>query len=124
MKKILLLGILIVGLLLAGCTTGQAVRIKSSPACSGWNMYCGTLLEGETQTYKLAGESYNIKLKGMLYQNYPGGVREATVNVNGQTLTLLEGEEQTLANGKYIKLTEFVYQDYVGGVHSASFCIR
>ncbi len=135
MKKLLIvLGLLVLALFVVSCApkenageegalAGQAVAKKASSVCSGWGKYCSSLLLRESQSYTLAGASYKIELKDILYQEYAGGVHSATFKVNNEEIALLEGEEKALSGGKFMTLTGFVFQDYAGGVKSASFCL-
>lgn len=130
-KLMVLLSLLFVALLVVSCApkegaeegalAGQAVKISST--CTGWGKYCSSLLLGEVKGYRLAGVVYKIELKDILYQDYAGGVHSGTFKVNGEEVTLLEGEEKALSDGKFMMLTEFVFQDYAGGVKAASFCL-
>ncbi len=104
-----------------GALAGQAV--KTSSTCTGWGKYCSSLLLGEIEGYRLAGVPYKIELKDILYQNYLGGVHSATFKVNNEEVTLLEGEEKALSDGKFMTVTDFVFQDYAGGVKAVSFCM-
>ena len=126
---LIVLSLVIVSMFIVGCGTGQAVRAgkvapKAQLCSNGWNKYCGYLLEGESQTYTLDSSPYTVKLDNTVYQNYPGGIHEATLIINGKKLILLEGEEQQLSDGRFITLNQIEYQDYPGGIHAASFCLR
>lgn len=74
-----------------------------------------TLLEGESKTYQLDGEDYEVELSFV-------DADEALFLVNGErTNKLQEGETYTLSNKKEVGVSEILYQDYAGGVHSTTF---
>ncbi len=77
----------------------------------------GSLVEGETQTYRLNGDDYTISL------TYVDGTY-AKFLVNGElTDTLQVGDVYKLADGKEIGVSELMYQSYAGGAHSADFFV-
>jgi len=77
----------------------------------------GSLLEGESQTYQLNGDDYEVQLI------YVDG-KNAKFSVNDEvTNTLKVGETYKLASGKEIGVSENLYQSYAGGVHSVDFFV-
>ncbi len=77
----------------------------------------GSLAEGETQSYDLDGESYEVTL------SY---VDSTSVKffVDGESTDKLQsGEIYKLASGNEIGVSEILYQDYAGGIHSADFFV-
>ncbi|MEK6969766.1 MAG: hypothetical protein AABW48_05040, partial [Nanoarchaeota archaeon] len=77
----------------------------------------GSLLEGETQSYLLNGNTYKISLT-YVDSTY------AKFSVNGEITDKLQvGDVYKLADGKEIGVSELMYQSYAGGVHSADFFV-
>ncbi len=74
------------------------------------------VLEGESKTYTLGGEEYELSLV------YTSTSDRAKFTVNGESTPVMdEGDTETLADGTVLGLSEVLYQDYAGGVHQAEF---
>jgi hypothetical protein len=77
----------------------------------------GTLQEGDSQTFTVAGTEYDVALTFV-------DADEAAFTVNGEATGKLEdGETHTLADGNDVGVSSILYQNYAGGVHQASFFI-
>ncbi|MEW5896245.1 MAG: hypothetical protein AB1668_01005 [Nanoarchaeota archaeon] len=75
----------------------------------------GSLREGESETYELNGNSYEVSL---IYTDST----YAKFTVNGESTSKLQvGETYKLSDGKEVGVSEILYQSYAGGVHSAKF---
>ena len=76
-----------------------------------------TLLEGESQTYTVNDNEYDIALTYVDATN-------AKFTVNGESTSKLQvGETHMLADKSEVGVSEVLYQSYAGGVHSATFFV-
>ena len=76
-----------------------------------------TLLEGESQTYTVDGNEYDVALTYVDATN-------AKFTVNGESTNKLSvGETHILADKSEVGVSEVLYQSYAGGVHSATFFV-
>ncbi len=76
-----------------------------------------TLLEGESKTYTIDGNTYDVTVTFT-------DADEAKFIVNGESTNKLQaGETHILSDKSEIGVSEVLYQAYAGGVHSATFFV-
>ena len=101
-------------------TVVQARRVASDPTESAKLVLMAgatsdTLLEGETKTYTIGENDYEVTLTYVDATN-------AKFVVNGETTNKLQdGETYVLADKTEIGVSDVLYQAYAGGIHSSSF---
>jgi hypothetical protein len=95
----------------SNAATGQVKLVFMAGAASG------TLLEGDTGTYSIGDNSYDVTVTYVDETN-------VAFTVNGESTGKLEdGETFTMSDGNEIGVSDILYQNYAGGVHQGSFFI-
>jgi len=78
-----------------------------------------TLNEGDTTTYTVAGEEYEVSVTSV---STISSVNKAKFTVNGEnTPALADGDTHKLESGIEIGVSDVTYQDYAGGIHAVEF---
>ncbi len=83
-----------------------------------------TLQLGESDTYTTGSKSYEVVFDDLLYQAYAGGIKSVDLVINGEEVSVMEGETVNLADGSSLTLSNIIYQAYAGGIKAAQFCIN
>ena len=79
----------------------------------------GSLLEGESKTYTIDGQEYNVILV------FTDSSNKALFNINGEPTPLMNmGDGIIISDGITLSLDDVLYQDYAGGVHQAEFSLK
>ena len=78
-----------------------------------------TLNEGETKTYTVDGEEYEVSVASVATIS---STNKAKFTVNGEnTPALADGDTHKLESGVELGVSDITYQDYAGGIHAAEF---
>lgn len=113
MKKTIMFLFVLIGLSMSGMAA-------LGDTCSSAN----SLLEGETNTYRVQGSDYEVFLF-LVGDSEVKDVSIAKFEVNGErTNEMTAGSSYELADGAVLRVDEIIYQAYAGGVHRAGFCIN
>jgi len=64
----------------------------------------GTLCENQTENYSLDVADYEVTVDEIIFQDYAGGVRSAEFVVNGERVSLMEGDSAYLADRSTLTL--------------------
>ncbi len=76
-------------------------------ACAQEDFVCEdsySLFLNTSELYYFANSTYNVTFYDALYQAYAGGIHQANFYVNGEDLSINEGESKSLAGGTQIHL--------------------